>query len=143
MNKAQAMRGGMLSNEFADFLISSTLYAIQSIANGQSDCLVATVAMRQETNNQLVLESGKDQFAFYPNPAVGGSTLNLIIPGNPTGANQVLQIIEIASGKVLYSKLFSANAQRFSLSNRLAAGSYVIRLSGNPSTKPLKLVVIK
>ncbi|QNA45995.1 thrombospondin type 3 repeat-containing protein [Lacibacter sediminis] len=143
INKVEALRGSMLTAEYADGLIAATKYAIQSITNGQSDCRIATVAMRQNIDAQLILEQPKDQFAFYPNPLVNGATLNLSIPKNPVGTNQVLQITEIGSGRIIYSKLFSGEAQRFSLTNPLAAGTYVIRLTGNTFTAPLKLVVIK
>jgi hypothetical protein len=154
INKLEALRGKSVPNGIANYLIESANYAIQSINNGQSDCTVITTTMQQRPNDdesrpgvhlqdQLALKQTINQFTFYPNPVTSGAILNLFIPKNPAGLNQVLQITEIASGRIVYSKLFAAGAQRFNLSNRLAAGTYIIRLSGNESCRPLKLVVIK
>ncbi|MES2773850.1 MAG: thrombospondin type 3 repeat-containing protein [Bacteroidota bacterium] len=143
INKVEALRGVHLSDDVASYLEQSAQYAIQSIINGQSDCTVITATLPQRTSDPLVLEQITNGLLFYPNPVISGATLNFSIPKNPTGINQVLQITEIASGKMVFSKLFPAGAQRFHLSNHFAAGTYVIRLAGNASCAPLKLVVIK
>lgn len=143
IQKAQAMSGGQITADFANYLIASATYAIQAINNGQSDCGVPTVTSQQQLGNGFDVEKPNNRFRVYPNPVIGGATFNLFIPQNNNGRQQVLQIIETSTGRMVYTKTFSADARIYKLNHRLAGGAYVARLLGNAAAAPIKFEALQ